>query len=71
MEKESKYPNLKERAELFEKYHSDPDQYHKIFTELGFAYTDDNCDGYCPECEIRSKCEVYAEDKDKWDKLDG
>lgn len=70
MKDESMSEFLKKRAELFEKYHNDPDQYHKIFSELGFSYYDDNCDGYCPECEIRSTCEFYLEDKEEWDKLE-
>jgi hypothetical protein len=60
---------IDERTDLFEKYHNDPDQYHKLFTELGFSYYDDNCDGYCPECDDRLNCRVYLEDKDIWDNL--
>jgi hypothetical protein len=56
------------RAKLFENYHDDPEQYHKIFTELGFSYVADDCDGYCPECPINSTCEVYHEIKDDWKK---
>jgi len=61
---------FKERVEKFEKYCGDPEQYYKIFSELGFSYVDDGCDGYCPECEKKDRCEVYPEigwedDKDK------
>jgi hypothetical protein len=52
-----------DRAKLFEHYHDDPEKYHQIFTELGFAYVADECDGYCPECPCKSTCEVYAEIK--------
>jgi hypothetical protein len=38
---------LKKRIELFERYHNDPDQHHKIFTELGFSYMIDECDFNC------------------------
>jgi hypothetical protein len=35
---------LIQRIELFERYLNDPDQHHKIFTELGFSYLVDECD---------------------------
>jgi ssDNA-specific exonuclease RecJ len=43
---------------------SNPKEFHKIFTELGFTYVDDGCDGYCPECEKKDDCKVYLELKD-------
>lgn len=55
--------------DLFDIYYNDPDQFHKIFTELGYSLVVDNCDGYCPDCEFKSTCEVYPEMKDEWDSL--
>ena len=61
---------FEERVEKFEKYYGDPDQHYKIFSELGFSYVDDGCDGFCPKCEQKDRCEVYPEigwddDKDR------
>jgi hypothetical protein len=50
--------DFKRRVELFERYYNDPDQYHKIFTELGFSYVVDDCDGYCSDCNHKLTCEV-------------
>lgn len=50
-----------ERVRKFEKYAKDPDQQYKIFSELGFTYVDDGCDGYCPGCEQKDSCEVAPE----------
>lgn len=55
---------LKKRIELFDRYHNDPDQYHKLFTELGFSYMVDECDFNCVDCENKPTCEIYAEIKD-------
>lgn len=60
---------LKKRIELFERYHNDPDQHHKIFTELGFSYMVDECDFNCANCKEQTTCEVFAEIND--DKEDG
>jgi hypothetical protein len=43
---------FKKRIELFECYYNDPDQHHKIFSEPGFSYMVDDCDGNCPECNF-------------------
>jgi hypothetical protein len=51
---------MKKRIELFERYHNDPDQYHKIFTELGFSYMADDCDGICKDCKENGDCEVFT-----------
>jgi hypothetical protein len=58
---------VKNRVEKFEQYFNDPEQFNKIFTELGFTYVKDGCDGFCPECEQMLKCEVYKEIKDEWE----
>jgi hypothetical protein len=50
---------FKARVEKFEQYFNDPEQFNKIYTELGFAYVEDGCDGFCPECEQMLKCKVY------------
>ena len=61
--------DFKERVEKFEEYFNDPDQKHKIFTELGFTYVDDGCDGFCPKCEQKNICKVYPDLKDEWDSI--
>jgi len=42
----------------------DPEQYGKIFSELGFTYVDDGCDGECESCEQQSGCTVYPSIKE-------
>ena len=37
----------KEMVEKFDEYLHDPDQFHKIFSELGFSYVNDGCTGAC------------------------
>ena len=54
-------------VEKFEQYYNDPAQHDKIFTELGFTYVDDGCDGFCPECGQKLDCKVYEELKDEWE----
>jgi hypothetical protein len=67
IDKKSLNASFKNRVEKFEKYFHDPEQFHKIFTELGVVYVEDGCDGFCPECEQMMKCEVYKEIKDEWE----
>jgi hypothetical protein len=55
---------LKKRIELFESYHNDPDQHHKLFTELGFSYMVDECDGNCTDCKEKTTCEIFAKIKE-------
>ncbi len=50
-EKEALRAYSKDTVEKFEQYFNDPEQFHKIFTELGFTYVDDGCEGFCPECK--------------------
>lgn len=66
LDKEKLRAQFRDTVEKFEQYFNDPEQFHKIFTELGFTYVDDGCDGFCPECEQMLKCEVYKEIKDEW-----
>ncbi len=47
--KPKKEMDFKERVEKCEQYSKNPKEFHKIFTELGFSYVDDGCDGFCPE----------------------
>ncbi len=68
-EKEASRKHFNETVEKFEKYYNDPEQHHKIFTELGFTYVDDDCDGFCPECEQKLECGIYDELKDGWEGL--
>lgn len=67
LNKEALRKYFHETVEKFEQYYNDPEQHHKIFTELGFTYVDDGCDGFCPECEQKLGCKVYEELKDEWE----
>ena len=64
LRKPGKEMEYEERVKKFDHYYNNPKEFHKIFTELGFTYVDDGCDGYCPECEKRDHCETYEELKD-------
>ncbi len=44
-----------------------PEHVHKIFTEIGFTYVNNGCDGFCPECGQMLRCEVYNEMKYEWE----
>ncbi|NUO09501.1 MAG: hypothetical protein HUU08_12620 [Candidatus Brocadia sp.] len=68
-EKEALRKYFYETVDKFEKYYNDPEQHHKIFTELGFTYVDDGCDGFCPECKQKQECDIYDEVKDEWDDI--
>lgn len=61
--------SFKDRVKKFDEYFNDPEQFNKIFTELGFIYVNDGCDGFCPECKQMKTCEVYKEIKDGWEEL--
>lgn len=69
LDKEALKIYFRETVEKFERYFDDPKQFHKIFSELGFTYIEDGCDGFCPECRQMLKCEVYKESKDEWEGL--
>ena len=64
MVKKTENEKMKKSIELFERYHNDPDQYHKIFTELFFSYMTDECDGDFEDCKKNEDCEIYAKIKD-------
>jgi len=61
MAKKKRELTFDERVKKFEEYDKDPEQQYKIFSELGFTYVDDGCDGYCPGCEQKETCEVAPE----------
>ncbi len=61
MAKEKPKMTFDERAKKFEEYAKDPERQYKIFSELGFSYVDDGCDGYCPDCEQKDTCETAPE----------
>jgi hypothetical protein len=67
--KEALRANFNDTVKEFGKYYNDPEQHHKIFTELGFTLVDDGCDGFCPECEQKLECGVSEELKDEWEEL--
>jgi hypothetical protein len=48
--KPRKEKNFQEVVKEFDKYFHDPEQFYKIFSELGFSYVDDGCDGACDHC---------------------
>jgi hypothetical protein len=56
--------SFEEIVEKFDEYMHDPEQLNKIFSELGFSYVDDECEGDCPHCEKKNSCTVYANTKD-------
>ena len=66
LDKEALKDSFRKKVEKFDQYFNDPEQFHKIFIELGFTYVEDGCDGFCPECEQMMKCEAYKEIKDDW-----
>ena len=68
-EKEALRTYFNETVKKFEQYYNDPEQHHKIFTELGFTYVEDGCDGFYPECGQKLECGVYEELKDEWERL--
>ncbi len=61
---------FRERVERFERCARDEALYGRLFSELGFTFIDDGCEGYCPDCERRAVCEVYPELKGEWEALE-
>ena len=53
--------SFEEKVEKFGEYMHDPEQHGKIFTELGFTFVDDGCEGNCDACEQKADCTVYPE----------
>jgi hypothetical protein len=45
--------SMTSKIEKFAEYFRDPEENHKIFTELGFSFVDDSCGGWCPNCRER------------------
>lgn len=60
---------FRERVKCFEAYSRSELDYPKIFSELGFTFVDDGCDGCCPECPNQRTCEAYPELKADWEEL--
>lgn len=60
---------FRRRVELFDVHSRDELAYPKIFSELGFTFVDDGCDGYCPECPNQRTCDAYPELKGDWEEL--
>jgi hypothetical protein len=53
--------SFNEKVEKFGEYVRDPEKHGKIFTELGFTFVDDGCEGDCDNCLTKSDCTVYPE----------
>ena len=67
--KPKKKKDFQEVVKEFDKYFQDPDQFYKIFSELGFSYVEDDCNGACDHCKRKDTCETYAEITSKDNKL--
>jgi hypothetical protein len=37
------------------------------YFQQSYDICDDDCDGFCPECEQMIRCEAYDEIKHEWD----
>lgn len=46
-----KKKDFHEVVKEFDKYFHDPNQFYKIFSELGFSYVEDDCNGACDHCK--------------------
>ena len=53
--------SFEEQVKKFTRYHKNPDEFSKIFTELGFSYVKDGCSGNCIPCKKKANCETYSE----------
>jgi hypothetical protein len=51
--------SFEEKVEKFGEYMHDPEQHGKIFSELGFTFVDDVCEGECESCCTKADCTVY------------
>ena len=67
--KPKKKKDFQEVVKEFDKYFHDSDQFYKIFSELGFSYVEDDCNGACDHCKRKDTCETYAEIISKDNKL--
>lgn len=56
--------SFKEKVGKFGEYMHDPEQHGKIFSELGFTFVDDGCEGECESCCTKAECTVYESVKD-------
>ena len=67
--KPKKKKDFQEVVKDFDKYFHDPDQFYEIFSELGFSYVEDDCNGACDHCKRKDTCETYSEIISKDNKL--
>jgi hypothetical protein len=56
--------SFEEQVNKFTRYHKNPDEFSKIFTELGFSYVKDGCSGNCIPCRKKASCETYSQIKE-------
>jgi len=52
---------FEDQVKLFARFYKNPDEFSKIFTELGFTYVKDGCTGNCIPCRKKKRCETYRE----------
>lgn len=58
------------QVEAFNRCAQDKGEFPRIFSELGFTFVDDGCDGTCPDCDREATCEVVPELKAEWEELE-
>lgn len=51
-------------SEKFDEYYRDPSQEHKVFTELGFSWHDD--EEFCAACDRNGSCPTHPQDKEMY-----
>ena len=60
--------SFEEQVKKFTQFHKNPDEFSKIFTELGFSYVKDGCSGNCIPCKKKQDCETYHKIKNCFNK---
>jgi hypothetical protein len=63
IKKPEKEMSFEDQLKKFTRYHKSPDEFSRIFTELGFRYVKDGCSGNCIPCRKKGSCETYREIK--------
>ena len=56
--------SFEEQVKKFTQFYKNPNEFSKIFTELGFSYAKDGCSGNCIPCRKKASCETYSEIKE-------
>ena len=51
--------SFEDQVKLFTMFYKSPGEFSKIFTELGFTYVKDGCNGNCIPCKKKKSCETY------------